>query len=126
MTSPESHLVCVVDDDQAVRESLVLLLSSCGFEAVGFGDAEEFLVANATHQHSVHFVDVGLPGMSGIDLLEHLHSEGISRPVLVITGHADDQDIQKASQSNLVAFMQKPVNPRDLIDVISRCLEGSD
>ena len=126
MTSPESHLVCVVDDDQAVRESLVLLLSSCGFEAVGFGDAEEFLAANVVAIADLLIVDVGLPGMSGIDLLEHLHSEGISRPVLVITGHADDQDVQKASQSNLVAFMQKPVNPRDLIDVIRRCLDGSE
>jgi len=126
VTSPSEALVCVIDDDQFVRESLVLLLTCSDYRALGFEDAESFLNAGAAADADLLIIDVGLPGMNGLALIKRLNEAGLTRPVIVITGHADGSDLQGTTPPGLVAFLHKPVDPPELLQVIERSLSGRD
>jgi two-component system response regulator FixJ len=124
VTSSPVPVICVIDDDRFVRDSLVLLLSCSGYHVVGFEDAESFLEADALADANLLIVDVRLPGMNGVKLIEQLEQAGTIRPVIVITGHADDSELQKSRPANLLAFLHKPVDPPQLLEVIERLLSG--
>ncbi len=122
MTPPSGPVICVIDDDRYVRESLVLLLSCSGYHAVGFEDAESFLEAEAVEDADLLIVDVGLPGMNGVALIERLEETGITRPVVVVTGHADGNELQNSRPASLASFLHKPVDPPHLLEIIERLL----
>jgi FixJ family two-component response regulator len=124
VTSPAGPMVCVIDDDRFVRDSLILLLSCSGYRAVGFEDAESFFEASAVPDAELLIVDVGLPGMNGVALIERLVDGGDARPGIVITGHADDSELQIPRPPSLVAFLHKPVDPAQLLAVVERSLAG--
>jgi FixJ family two-component response regulator len=115
-------IVFVVDDDEAVRNSLRLLLKSIGLSAVALPTAQEFLSKYDPQQPGCVILDVRMPGMSGLELQEQLNVRGAILPVIFITGHGDIPMAVEAMQQGAFDFLQKPFRDQDLIDRIQRAL----
>src|SRR5579864_1296287 len=115
-------LVFIVDDDEAVRNSLRLLLKSVGLAASALGSAQEFLSTYDPHQPGCLVLDVRMPGMSGLELQQQLNMRGAVIPVIFITGHGDIPMAVEAMQQGAFDFLQKPFRDQDLIDRIQRAL----
>lgn len=115
--------VFVVDDDDAVRSSLRLLLKSVGFPVALFPSAQEFLAAYRTEHPGCLVLDIRMPGMSGLDLQRHLSLQGAIIPVVFITGHGDVPMAVDAMQQGAFDFLQKPFRDQDLIDRVQRAFE---
>ena len=116
-------VVFIVDDDEAVRGSLRLLLKSVGLVPAALGSAREFLQKYDPAQPGCLVLDVRMPEMSGLELQEQLNLLGAVIPVIFITGHGDVPMAVEAMQAGAFDFLQKPFRDQDLIDRIQRALE---
>jgi FixJ family two-component response regulator len=114
--------VFVVDDDDAVRNSLRLLLKSVGLPTVAFASAREYLDSWHPAQPGCLVLDVRMPGMSGLELQEELNRRGAIIPVIFISGHGDIPMAVEAIQHGAFDFLQKPFRDQDLIDRVQRAL----
>jgi two-component system response regulator FixJ len=119
---PPSSLVLVVDDDEAVRGSLKLLLKSAGLTACAYPSAAEFLAAHDDGQPGCLLLDIRMPGMSGLELQDELNRRGAIIPIIFITGHADVPMAVEAMRRGAMDFLQKPFRDEDLIDRVNRAL----
>ena len=119
----QSPMVFIVDDDAAVRNSLRLLCKSIGQTAAVFASAQEFLSSYDPQQPGCLVLDVRMPGMSGLELQQHLNLRGAVIPVLFVTGHGDIPMAVEAMQHGAFDFLQKPFRDQDLIDRIQRALQ---
>jgi len=119
---PPSSLVLVVDDDEAVRGSLKLLLKSAGLTTRAYPSAAEFLAAHDDGQPGCLLLDVRMPGMSGLELQDELNRRGAIIPVIFITGHGDVPMAVEAMRRGAMDFLQKPFRDEDLIDRVNRAL----
>ena len=117
-----SPIVFVVDDDEAVRNSLRLLLKSVGLAASALATAREFLDTYRPNQPGCLVLDVRMPGMSGMELQQQLNIRGAVIPVIFISGHGDIPMAVEAMQQGAFDFLQKPFRDQDLIDRIQRAL----
>ena len=115
--------VFIVDDDEAVRNSLRLLVKSVGLSAVTANSAQEFLATYDPVDPGCLILDVRMPGMSGIELQQQLNLRGAVIPVIFITGHGDIPMAVEAMQQGAFDFLQKPFRDQDLIDRVQRALE---
>jgi two-component system, LuxR family, response regulator FixJ len=118
-----SPIVFIVDDDEAVRGSLRLLLKSVGLVPSPFSSARDFLDAYDAEQPGCLVLDVRMPQMSGLELQEELNRRGAVLPVIFITGHGDVPMAVETMQAGAFDFLQKPFRDQDLIDRIQRALE---
>ncbi len=116
--------VYIVDDDEAVRNSLRFLLKSVGLPTRAFASAQEFLDAYPASQPGCLVLDVRMPAMSGLELQQQLNLRGAIIPVIFITGHGDIPMAVEAMQHGAFDFLQKPFRDQDLIDRIQRALAG--
>jgi len=116
-------VVYVVDDDEAVRDSLRLLLESVGLICEVFASAPQFLDGHNPDQHSCLVADIRMPGMSGLDLQEELNRRASTIPILFITGHGDVPMAVDAMKSGALDFIQKPFRDQELLDRINQALE---
>ncbi|HWG77755.1 MAG TPA: response regulator [Steroidobacteraceae bacterium] len=112
----------VVDDDDAVRNSLRLLLKSLGLATQAMASAAEFLQTYQPSQPGCLVLDVRMPGMSGLELQQELNLRGAILPVIFITGHGDIPMAVEAMQQGAFDFLQKPFREQELIDRIQRAL----
>ena len=117
-----SPTVFIVDDDDAVRGALRLLLKSVGLAASTLPSAQEFLATYDPQQPGCLILDVRMPGMSGLELQQQLNMRGAIIPVIFITGHGDIPMAVEAMQQGAFDFLQKPFRDQDLIDRIQRAL----
>jgi len=117
-----SPTVFIVDDDEAVRGSLRLLIKSVGLTPVALTSAREFLERYDPAQPGCLLLDVRMPQMSGLELQEQLNRQGAIIPVVFITGHGDVPMAVEAMQAGAFDFLQKPFRDQDLIDCIQRAL----
>jgi two-component system, LuxR family, response regulator FixJ len=117
------QIVHVVDDDDAVRHSLRLLLKSAGLTAEAAGSAQEFLAAYDPAQPGCLVLDVRMPGMSGLEMQHELNMRGAMLPVIFITGHGDIPMAVEAMQHGAFDFLQKPFRDSDLLERVQRALE---
>lgn len=117
-------IVYVVDDDLSVRESLELLIRHAGWRPVLLGSAQEFLSRSHAAVPSCLVLDVSLPGISGLDLQEHLsgHTE---MPIIFITGYGDVPMTVRAMKAGAVEFLVKPFNDEELLTAIRGALDHS-
>ena len=115
-------VVFVVDDDEAVRDSLGLLLRSVGHRTELFDSANAFLEAFDAGRRGCLVLDVRMPGMSGLDLQRELSRRGAQLPIVFITGHGDVPMAVRAMQDGAVDFLEKPFKEQDLLDRISGAL----
>ncbi|HLV28557.1 MAG TPA: response regulator transcription factor [Burkholderiaceae bacterium] len=117
--------IFIVDDDEAVRDSLRWLLEANGYRVRAFSGAEEFLQAYDPEQVGVLIVDVRMPGMSGLELQEALIARQAPLPIVFITGHGDVPMAVSTMKKGAVDFLEKPFNESDLRDIVARMLEDA-
>jgi FixJ family two-component response regulator len=115
-------LVRVVDDDEAVRSSLKLLLKSAGLTTQAYASATEFLAAYEDDQPGCLVLDIRMPGMNGLELQDELNRRGAMIPVIFVTGHGDVPMAVEAMQRGAMDFLQKPFRDQDLIDRVLKAL----
>jgi len=114
--------IFVVDDDEAVRNSLRFLLKSVSLPTQVFASAAEFLQGYQASQPGCLVLDVRMPAMSGLELQQQLNLRGATIPVIFITGHGDIPMAVEAMQHGAFDFLQKPFRDQDLIDRIQKAL----
>jgi FixJ family two-component response regulator len=114
--------VFVVDDDDAVRNSLRMLLKSAGMQAEAYASAQEFLSTYHISQPGCLVLDVRMPGMSGLEMQHELNVRGATIPVIFITGHGDIPMAVEAMQHGAFDFLQKPFRDQELLDRVQRAL----
>lgn len=114
--------VFVVDDDQAMRNSLKWLIESVGVQVESFASADDFLRHYQAGRAGCLVADVRMPGMSGLDLQDYLVEHNIRIPVVIITGHGDVPMAVRAMKSGAVDFIEKPFNDEVLLDAIRRAI----
>jgi FixJ family two-component response regulator len=115
--------IFVVDDDEAMRDSIHWLLESVSLPARMFSSANDFLSAGDLCQPGCILLDVRMPGMSGMELLEQLKDHGILQPVIIITGHGDVPMAVRALKHGAFDFIQKPFNGQELLDRVNAALK---
>jgi FixJ family two-component response regulator len=120
---PHRRVVHVIDDEADVCEALKVLLHTAGLEARTYPSAEEFLSEVKIAKPMCLLVDVRLPAMSGLDLVQQLQ-EGPVRPVVVMmTGHGDIPMAVKAMRAGALHFLEKPFEPAELLQTLEEALE---
>jgi two-component system response regulator FixJ len=116
------EVVHVIDDDEAVRRSLALLLYSAGYRVETYPSAESFLGAMPQSMGGCVVVDVRMPGMDGLQLQEHLTAQGVLLPVVVVTGHADIALAVRAMKAGARDFIEKPYANSRMIEAVTAAL----
>jgi two-component system, LuxR family, response regulator FixJ len=119
---PVTPVVYIVDDDEAVRGSLRMLMRSVGLQAQAMGSAREFLDGYDRRQCGCLVLDVRMPGMSGLELQQELNQRGATIPVIFISGHGDVPMAVEAMQFGAFDFLQKPFRDQELLDRVQRAL----
>ena len=119
---PSDMTVFVLDDDEAVRDSVVILLECEGFRVESFESPLAFLESDAPSRPGCLLVDVRMPQMSGLDVQERLVQEGRGLPVIVMTGHADVPLAVRAMKAGAVDFVEKPFDEQALIGSVKAAL----
>jgi FixJ family two-component response regulator len=122
MTVDGGPTVFIIDDDTDVCASIQDLLESAGLHSEAFGTAEEFLRSRREEGPSCLVLDVGLPGISGLDFQRRLADAGVQIPIIFITGHGDIPMTVKAMKSGAMEFLTKPFLDSDLLDAIHQGL----
>ena len=115
--------VYIVDDDEAVRDSIRLLLESSGFAALDFASAELFLRSNIAEMGCL-LLDLHMPGISGLELLRQLRSRGIRRPVIVVSGRRDPVQDAEVWAAGASALLSKPFDDQQLLDLVAEALRA--
>lgn len=116
--------VFVVDDEQAMRESLRWLIESVGLAVETFPTARDFLLAYDPSRPGCLVLDVRMPGMSGLELQEELLSRGLRIPTIILTGYAEVPMAVRALKAGAVDFMEKPFSDQLLLDRIQQAIES--
>jgi FixJ family two-component response regulator len=117
MSQADNRTVCIVDDDEAVRDSLSLLLESGGLATRSYPSADAFLMAGAQDMACL-ILDLHMPGTSGLELLRMLRKGGLSQPVFVVSGRRDpllDAEVHAAGATNLLS---KPFDDEVLLNLV--------
>lgn len=122
---PAKPVVDVIDDDQAMRDSLAFLLDVQGFSTRVHESAVAFLAVAARERPDCIVTDVRMPELNGLELVKKLKSAGIDSPVIVITGHGDVALAVEAMKAGVVDFIEKPFSDDALIGAIRSALERS-
>jgi two-component system, LuxR family, response regulator FixJ len=123
---PFDSTVHVIDDDEALRDSLTFLLRTAQLEVLSYPSAAAFLETLPDAKLSCVITDVRMPGMSGIDLLRHLRERKISVPVIVITGHGDIPLAVEAMRIGAIDFLEKPFDDEVLIASVKAALRQKE
>ncbi|MCE8023432.1 response regulator transcription factor [Billgrantia aerodenitrificans] len=122
MTQPSAApCIAVVDDDEALRDSLAWLLDSVGLATRAFADGEAFLAADPESFDAV-LLDVRMPGLSGLQVQQRLLERGDIAPVIFMTGHGDVPMAVAALKAGAFDFIEKPFNQQQLIDAVQQAL----
>jgi two-component system response regulator FixJ len=120
--TPSGPVIFIVDDDDAVRDALQILLEVEGYRVETFASAQGFLDGYSADRAGCLLADVRMPGMSGIELQEVLIERRIGLPVIIMTGHGDVPMAVKAIKAGAVDFLEKPFSDGPILDCLSRAL----
>ncbi|MFA7318797.1 MAG: response regulator [Sulfuricella sp.] len=120
---PTDSIVFIVDDDEAVRDSLALLLSLNGFATRVFESAEHFLAACQPEWAGCLVLDIRMQGMDGLELQRTLNARNVRLPIIVITAHGDVAMAREALKAGAVDFLEKPIDDQLLIANVSIALD---
>jgi len=115
--------VFIVDDDEAVRKGLCLLLKSVSIRTETFSSAQEFMDAYNPARTGCLVLDVRMPGMSGLDLQTHLAEKGYKIPIIIITGHGDVPMAVRAVKMGAVDLIEKPFRDQVLLECVQKALK---
>lgn len=112
--------VYLVDDDEAVREGLSLLLHTIGLDVYSFATPNDFLASLDKLEPGCLILDIRMPQISGLKLQEILAERATGWPTIIISGHGDIQSCRRAFRNGAMDFLSKPVDEQDLIDAIQK------
>lgn len=118
--------VFIVDDDDAVRDSLSLLVQLEGYEVESFAGADEFLAAVERGRPDCAVIDVNMPGMDGLELQRELARRGNRLPIIFLTGYADPSANRRAVRGGAVDFLTKPVTGENLLRAIAAAIAAEE
>src|ERR1700746_79207 len=116
-------LVCIIDDELSVRESLSDLLESMGLKAQAFVSADEFLTTSSSEAPSCLVLDIQLPGISGLDLQQQLRNGDTQIPIVFMTGYGDIPTSVRAMKAGAIEFLTKPFRDQDLLSAVNQAIE---
>lgn len=125
MTTTQSNLsplIYLIDDDEAVRQSLSLLISTVGLRVQAYPNPEQFLREFDVGSIGAIVLDVRMPGTSGLAVLERLVSQHVDQPVIMLTGHGTVELCRRAFKAGAAEFLEKPVDDQVLIDTLQQCV----
>jgi FixJ family two-component response regulator len=116
-------MISIVDDDKSVREAANALIRSLGYAAATFASAEEFLESGRLGDTACLITDVQMPGMSGIDLQNHLAANGHCTPVIFVTAYPEESVRERALHAGAFGFLSKPFSEECLIACLDKALK---
>jgi FixJ family two-component response regulator len=119
----DGHLISIVDDDDSMRDALVGLVRSLGYDARGFASAEDFLACDDLKRFSCAVTDIQMPGMSGFELKRHLDERHGTLPVIMITARSEPGLKEEAMSIGAAYFLRKPFETETLVDCLEKTLE---
>ncbi|MCG2591391.1 response regulator [Ramlibacter sp. XY19] len=122
MSATLSPLIHLVDDDEAVRSSLALLISTVGLRVQGWSDPQAFLREFPRGDIGAIVLDVRMPGISGLAVLETLLAQGVDQPVIMLTGHGTVDMCRRAFKSGAAEFLEKPVDDELLLEALQNAV----
>jgi FixJ family two-component response regulator len=120
----ERLLLCVVDDDESIRDSVPDLIKEFGFAVRAFSSAEEFLSSGSVDETSCLILDIAMPGMSGPELHRELQRRGEEVPVIFITGQKDQTIRARVLEQGAAGFLLKPFSDAALLAAIKAALQA--
>ena len=115
-------LVCVVEDDPVVRQSLLMLIGTLGVDVRGYAAGRDFLDDPAGRQASCVVLDVRMPGLGGLEVQSRMTGLGIAASIVFITGHGDVPMAVEAMRGGAVDFLQKPFDNRTLLERVGQAV----
>ena len=116
--------VYIIDDDQAIRDSLSWLFKSIDLSAEAFSDGLEFLNSWSSDLCGCAIIDIRMPGMSGIELFEELRKKGSGLPVIFLTGHGDIHLAVRAMKDGAFDFVEKPFKDQELLEIVQKAIRA--
>ena len=122
MNAPLSPLIHLIDDDDAVRNSLALLISTVGLRVQGWSDPQQFLREFPRNDIGAIVLDVRMPGISGLTVLDMLIAQGVDQPVIMLTGHGTVEMCRRAFKSGAAEFLEKPVDDEALLEALQNAV----
>ena len=125
MTRPPAARVAVVDDDEAVRDALSMMLRTAGYAADTYASASEYLNRKPPPPPACVVLDVRMPGMTGLELQERLAERAFDLPIVFLTGHGDVAMAVRAMKRGAFDFLEKPVDDQRLLAIVKAAVEFS-
>jgi FixJ family two-component response regulator len=122
---PEGPLIVVVDDDRSIRNAMQDLLSAAGYSTLAFGNPTNFLDSTVLASVACLVADMRMPGMTGLELHEHLAASGAGIPTVIITAHPDELTREHAREAGVTCFLTKPFRPDELLECVRKAVEKS-
>jgi len=117
--------VCIVDDDEAIREALKLLLFASDLNSCVFGSADEFLADPTPPAFDCMLLDIRMPGTDGLELFRKLQQQHVAYPIIFITGHGDIPLAVSAIKQGAFDFLTKPFREGELLEKIRAAIDHS-
>ncbi len=124
MTASSSPLIHLIDDDAAVRDSLALLISTVGLRVQTWADPLAFATAFDRESIGAIVMDVRMPGIGGLALLDRLVGEGVDQPIVMLTGHGTVDLCRRAFKSGAAEFLEKPVDDELLLETLQNAVRA--
>ena len=122
MNAPLSPLIHLVDDDEAVRNSLALLIGTVGLRVQSWADPQAFLAGFDRESIGAIVLDVRMPGISGLTVLDTLVAQGVDQPVIMLTGHGTVEMCRRAFKAGAAEFLEKPVDDELLLEALQNAV----
>lgn len=119
----EDVTIFIVDDDEAARDSLAILLESADYRVEAFASGRSFLERVPTTQNGCALVDIRMPEIGGLELQDALKERAIEIPIVFVTGHADVPVAVRAMRAGAIDFVEKPFTAEVILDAVERALE---
>jgi len=117
-STPQSPLIHLVDDDAAVRDSLALLIGTVGLRVQAWEEPQRFLAEFDRASVGAIVLDVRMPGLGGLTVLDRLAAEGVDQPVVMLTGHGTVEMCRRAFKAGAAEFLEKPVDDEQLLEAL--------
>ena len=118
----QDRFVCVVDDDEAVRDSTQMLLGIYGYQVRAYAGARDFLAEFDAAHTGCLILDIHMPEMTGVELLALLRARGITTPTIIVSGQTDAVVGETLTRSGALAILNKPVNEGELMGFVKKAL----
>ena len=122
MTLAGRKTIAVIDDDSLMLQALTRLLKAQGFDVQAYSTAKAFLDGDAVNEVDCLVLDIGLKGMSGIELARRINADGLAVPVIFITGLNTEEVHAEAMKTGCIAYLRKPFPARRLLSAIETAL----